>query len=269
MEKNIALVFMVAGMSSRFGGKIKGLIEIGPNTEKLIEVSLNNALALGFSKIILIVSNNTYRYFKEFFGDSFKNVKIEYVFQEFDGLTRDKPWGTADALCCVKEVINEPFILCNGDDIYGKEDFKTLYDHLQNENDAATLGFDISENVPDEGGVTRGIFEDKDRYVSDIVETFDVKKTDIGTRLLKDSLVNGNIFALHPSIVDLVHDKLIEFKEKNKGNRNIEFLLPVEFSKLIKENKINMRLYKAVKPFIGITNPGDEEILRKILEKQS
>jgi len=40
----IAIVFMVAGMSSRFGGKLKQLAKIGPNNETLIEYSVNQAL---------------------------------------------------------------------------------------------------------------------------------------------------------------------------------------------------------------------------------
>ena len=43
-KKDIALVYMVAGMSSRFGGKIKQFAKVGANGETLIEVSLKQAL---------------------------------------------------------------------------------------------------------------------------------------------------------------------------------------------------------------------------------
>src|SRR3989344_9452907 len=95
----LALVYMVAGLSKRFGGKPKGLAKVGPNGETLLEYSLNQALPAGFTKIIFIVGEKTERLFKEKFGNSYKGVPIEYAMQEYDSAKRDKPWGTADALC--------------------------------------------------------------------------------------------------------------------------------------------------------------------------
>jgi len=54
-NKEIALVYMVAGMSSRFGGKIKQFAKVGPNNTTLMEYSMKQSLAAGFTKIIFIV----------------------------------------------------------------------------------------------------------------------------------------------------------------------------------------------------------------------
>ena len=48
--KGIALVYMVAGMSSRFEGKIKQFAEVGPKGEKLLEYSIKQAIPAKFSK---------------------------------------------------------------------------------------------------------------------------------------------------------------------------------------------------------------------------
>ena len=48
MVKEVAIVYPVAGLSSRFGG-VKQFAKIGPNGESLIEYSLNQALSAGFS----------------------------------------------------------------------------------------------------------------------------------------------------------------------------------------------------------------------------
>ena len=53
------LVYMVAGMSSRFGGNPKQMAIVGPNNETLIEYSLNQALTCKFSKIIFITTQKT------------------------------------------------------------------------------------------------------------------------------------------------------------------------------------------------------------------
>ena len=48
------IVFMVAGMSSRFGGNIpKQFAEIGPNKETLIEISVNDALSFNFISCLI------------------------------------------------------------------------------------------------------------------------------------------------------------------------------------------------------------------------
>ena len=55
----VAIVFMVAGMSSRFGGKPKQLAKVGPNNETLIEYSVNQALKQNFSKLIFITNSKS------------------------------------------------------------------------------------------------------------------------------------------------------------------------------------------------------------------
>ena len=123
---------MTAGLSSRFGGMIIQFAEIGPNEEPLIEYSMNQAIKAGISKIVFIVGDLTKKPFQEKFSSSYKNIKIEYTFQTYDKKERDKPWGTLDAISTIKNNVNCPFIICNGDDIYGENSFKTLVNHLKN-----------------------------------------------------------------------------------------------------------------------------------------
>jgi len=61
--KKISLVYMLAGLSSRFGGKAKAFAKVGPGGETLLEYSLNQALLNGFKKIIFIVSHKTEKQF--------------------------------------------------------------------------------------------------------------------------------------------------------------------------------------------------------------
>ena len=51
----VVLVYMVGGLSSRFGG-IKQLCLVGPNNETLLEISIKQALKEPFSKIIFITN---------------------------------------------------------------------------------------------------------------------------------------------------------------------------------------------------------------------
>ena len=178
---DIALVYMVAGMSSRFNGKIKQFAKVGPNNETLIEYSLNQALPAGFTKIIFIVGEKTEQPFKEMFGDNYKTVPVKYTFQNYNKEKRDRPWGTLDALCCARDLINCPFVVCSGDDIYGKESFKTLVKHLKNNPTNATVGYKLKNVLSKVGTVNRGIFKtNSNNEVISIEEVFNINKETLG-----------------------------------------------------------------------------------------
>jgi len=268
MVKEVAIVYPVAGLSSRFG-KIKQFAKVGPNGESLIEYSLNQALKAGFSKIVFIVGEKTEGLFKLNFGSSYRGVPIYYILQSFDKNQRDKPWGTADALCCAKDVVDCSFVFCNGDDIYGENTFKILFEHLQGSDDCATIGYKLIDGIPDKGCVNRGIFEVNEQGdVCKIVETFDIEKGGLEKcGVCEDSLCSMNIFALHPEIFDFLEKRLIRFKEENKGDRRVEFLIPVEISKLIEEGFLKMRVCSTPDKWLGVTNPEDEETVREVLKR--
>lgn len=266
--EDIAIVYMVAGISSRFGGKIKQFAQIGPNSETLIEYSLNQALKAGFSKIIFITGNLTEKPFKEKFGNNYKGLPVYYAFQSYNHETRDKPWGTADAICTIKQIIDCPFVICNGDDIYGENTFKILVDHLKNSKEEATIGYKLEEVIPEQGKTHRGIFKiNKKGFVEDLQEVFNIEKSSLSaTNTKPDSMVSMNIFALHPKIIDYLEENLKIFKKEHEGDRKIEFLLPNEISNLIKQGKIKMKVYPTSDKWLGITNPEDEPIVRDILK---
>ena len=110
------LVYMVAGMSSRFGGRAKQMAKVGPNDETLIEYSVKQALLCDFSKIIFITNPKTEHLFIEIFGYKYNGINVEYIRQIYDLNKRDRPWGTADAICSIRNNITEEFIMLNGDD---------------------------------------------------------------------------------------------------------------------------------------------------------
>ncbi|MDP2926415.1 MAG: sugar phosphate nucleotidyltransferase [Nanoarchaeota archaeon] len=265
-QKEIAIVYMCAGISSRFGGKIKQFAKVGPIGETLIEYSLNQATNAGFTKIIFIVGNKTELPFKEKFGNDYRGIPIEYVLQKYDVKIRDKPWGTTDALCTIKDIIACPFVVCNGDDIYGENTFKLLAEHLKKENDEATIGYKLCEVIPDFGKTNRGIFQIDNKYVESLKEVLSIEKNNLSaTNNTPDDLCSMNIYALHPKTVNLLSKSLKRFKLNNKDNKKIECLLPEELSNLLEKEKIKMKIYPSNDLWIGVTNPEDEPIVRKKL----
>lgn len=267
--QDIAIVYLVAGISSRFGGKIKQFAQVGPDGETLIEYSLKQSLPAGFTKIVFVVGEKTEKPFKDMFGEIYQGIPVQYALQKYNSEERDKPWGTVDALCSAKSLLDCKFIVCNGDDLYGEDTFKILVDHLTKKETCATVGYKLWEVLPEEGSVNRGIFEINNSKVLSIREEFGLTKDNLASRgISKDDLCSMNIFALDKEVLRELQKTLAGFKIKHSGDRKKEILLPEEISNLIKENKIILDIYPATEKWIGVTNPQDEEIVREILKNK-
>lgn len=264
-----AIVYMVAGMSSRFGGRVKQFAKVGPEDETLIEYSINQAIKAGFNEIVFIVGDKTEDSFKEMFGDEYKGIKVVYAKQTFDSNVRKKPWGTVDALVSAKDIIDCPFVVCNGDDIYGEEAFKKLHDHLEKSASCATVGYRLGKSIPENGSVTRGIFKVEKDDVLSIEETFEISRDKLkDLHLEENDLCSMNIFALTLDVLELLDKRLKEFKEEHEAGDNAECLLPTELSSLIEQGYISMTIYPTSESCIGVTNPEDEEKVKELLKNK-
>ncbi len=136
--KKPQLLIMAAGMGSRFGG-LKQMAPVDDRDHWIIDYSIYDALRAGFGEIILIIKKENEPLFRETLGKRIgSRAKIHYVHQSLDFLPegfsvpegRTKPWGTAHAVLCAKDVINAPFAAINADDFYGAEAFRMLHDFL-------------------------------------------------------------------------------------------------------------------------------------------
>lgn len=266
---DLVLVYLVAGMSSRFKGKVKQLAKVGPNGESLIEVSLKQAIEAGIKKVIFVVGEKTCEPFKKYFGKDYNGVEISYAFQSFDKKTRDKPWGTCDAICSAKSLISGPLIVCNGDDLYGQTSFSKLLDHFSNSQEDAILAWRLKEVLPKKGEVSRGIITSKAGYVKSIQECSKITKEKIPETFNEDSLCNMNFIGLRLETLNLLNENLEKFKKENLSSRDTECYLPTELSNLIRGKKIKVKIYEATEKWIGITNPEDELIVKKFLQFSS
>ena len=267
----IALVYMVAGLSKRFGGKPKWIAKVGPKGESFIEHSLNQAIPAGFTKMILIVSDKTKLLFKDIFGDNYKSIPIHYAMQTFDIKKRDKPWGTLDALVSAKRFLDCPYVICSGDDLYGKEAYKILADHLMSYKTNATVGYKLKYVLSKKGSVNRGTFKiDKNSNVSAIKEVFNITTENFVEKGLNENTQCSMLFfGLQPETVDILSDVLKKFQERNKENRTSECLLPNELGTLIEQHKIKMKAYPTDERWYGITNPEDEEFVRTQIKEMN
>ena len=83
---NITLLVMAAGMGSRYGG-LKQLDEVGPSGETLIDYSVYDAIAAGFTKVVFIIRRDFEQEFKSRITDKFSDkIQVEFAFQDIEDL---------------------------------------------------------------------------------------------------------------------------------------------------------------------------------------
>lgn len=151
------LVLLCAGMGSRFGG-LKQMAGLGPNGEVLLEYSIYDALKAGFGKIVFIIRKDIEEDFNRLVVSRLpKNIPVDFAFQELNKLPlnfsppseRSKPWGTAHALWCAKDVVKGNFAVLNADDFYGLTGFQKMADFLktgqENQMEGAVVGYRLDK----------------------------------------------------------------------------------------------------------------------------
>ena len=166
-----SLVIMAAGIGSRFGGGIKQLEPVGMHGEIIMDYSIHDALEAGFNKIIFIIRKDIEKEFREIIGNRIEKicdrlgVEVAYAYQSLEHLPegvelpveRTKPWGTGQAVLSAKGLINEPFVVINADDYYGKEAFVKIHEFLMEytpakASDFCMAGFILKNTLSDHGG---------------------------------------------------------------------------------------------------------------------
>jgi len=266
---NLTAVYMAAGLSSRFGGRIKALIKVGNNNETLMGLSMNQAKQAGFNKFVIVVSDKTLEPLKEYYKDSFNQIPVEYCIQDTPDY-REKPLGTAHATICAKNLVNEPFIVLNSDDIYGLDTLKKLADYLTaNEKGYCLPGYLLKNCLPEQGTVNRGwIKVDKENFLTSIEEQFNISKTDIPSKYTGNELISMNIFGLQPDFFEFAEEDLRNFLEINKDDKTKEFLLPHVVTEFKNQTNKKIAVIQTNDIPLGVTNPEDEEKLRQILKNR-
>lgn len=287
----MTLVIMAAGMGSRFGG-LKQIEPINDNGEFIIDYSIYDAIQTNFNKVVIIIKKENYEIFKNTIGKRIENqIKVEYVFQELDNLPkqfscpkdREKPWGTAHAILCTKDVIDEPFVIINADDFYGRESYEVVskfLTDLKDNNDklqAAMVGYKLINTVSENGSVKRGVAKEENNKLLQLIESKIEKEEDSyiaypldgsnSFKLSEDTLVSMNMFAFTKEIFPYLEKEFISFLEHNIDNLTSEFLIPSFVFKLINDDLIDVTVLKTNAKWLGITYKEDKENVVKEIKK--
>ena len=282
---NTTIIIMAAGIGSRFGTGIKQLAKMAPNGEIIMDFSIYDAKAAGFTKVVFVIRKAIEAEFKEVIGNRLSKVMpVEYVYQELENLPdgyevpagRVKPWGTGQAILSCKSVVKEPFVIINADDYYGKEAFIKLHDFLISENEnkekmnLAMAGFSLKNTLSENGTVTRGVcVADANGYLEKVIETTGIQIVDgkiqcdnaeVSKWITSDTMVSMNMWAGYPDFLQYIDEGFTRFLDTLGENpEKKEYLLPNIVAELLEKNLASVKVLNTSDRWIGITYKEDIE----------
>ncbi len=283
-----ALVIMAAGMGSRYGGS-KQVDGLGPNGEILMEYSIYDAIRAGFSKVVFIIKPDMKELVEELCGrrvagmkaNDGSNVEVAYAFQDFSGIPswyaippeRTKPFGTAQAVLCARDVVHEPFAVINADDYYGADAFSTIYaelGRLPERGKATMVGYRVDKTVSENGTVTRGVCQTENGRLTKIVETFkiklypngdirDIENGEDSPLIPPDTPVSMNFWGFTPWIFGKLDEFFVRFL-KNLAPDNVkgEALLPTMVGELVDSGELEVSVLHSSARWFGVTYKEDK-----------
>lgn len=294
MEKeNLTLLVMAAGMGSRFGG-LKQIEPFGPNGEFLTDYSIYDAKKAGVTKVVFIIKEENLQDFKDTIGKRIEPfIEVEYVFQKMDFIPegvalpkgRKKPWGTAHAIYCAKDVIRENFIVINADDFYGRDGYFQIAEFLKNvknDNDKekfGMVGYYVKNTLTEHGAVKRGVCRLDGNYLNSLIES-NVERLENGKifafpldgsssfEVSENEMVAMNLFGFTPKIFSYIEEKMVEFFKKNQESlETCEFLIPDVLTDMITENKADVLVIPTISKWMGVTYKDDKDYVVNSLKK--
>lgn len=281
-QKSLTLVILAAGMGSRFGG-LKQIEAVGTNQESIIDFSIFDAIKAGFTSLLLIIKREHEALFEANLVHKIRPfIQVNYAYQDIDYLTstvlqadRIKPWGTTHALLSCKDLIKGPFMICNADDYYGPNAFKTMATFLTNEVKPfhyAMMGYRLKNTTSEHGSVTRGVCTSVNGYLSQIEEIKDIRKTSEGheyqhggewVKIDDDALVSMNFWGFDESIMMLAYDVFDAFLATVAKEQPLkaEHVLPTMISQCLENNACKVKVLSTEDAWYGITYKEDRQFV--------
>lgn len=287
------LVVLAAGMGSRYGG-LKQMDAFGPNGETILDYSIFDAINAGFGKVVFIVRQSFLEDFKRFFSGKFEDkVLVEYVTQElvkipsgFGPFDRQKPWGTAHAVQMAADVTEEPFLVINADDYYGRDAYTVAFEYfneyplskLDDKDIYFVMGYKLKKTLSDHGAVNRGVcIADKSGNLVDIKECKKIQKDSDGiirfpegdekVELSEESLVSMNMWGFYPSYFDHFDENFKIFLKDHGTEPTSEYYIPDLIDYLIKENLADVKVLSSDSEWFGVTYQEDKPFVTQKLEE--
>lgn len=291
MKKPI-LVIMAAGMGSRYGG-LKQIDPVDQDGHIIIDFSLYDAKRAGFETVVFVIKKENEDVFKETIGKRIEGImNVYYVFQELNDIPsgyqipkeRVKPWGTAHAIYCCRNIIDGPFAVINADDYYGVDSFQIMYEYLAHHQDNeqyhwAMVGFRIENTLTENGTVARGICKvDNQHRLVHIIERTKIKKADNGAvyeddgqwiEISKGTTVSMNLWGFSKNMIKEIGNGFETFLDQELKNNPLkcEYFIPSVVSSMLKSQKATVEVLTTPTKWYGVTYKEDKPVIVNAVQK--
>lgn len=296
MAKKPVLVVMAAGMGSRYGG-LKQIDPVGSQGEAILDYSIYDAHQAGFETVVIIIKEAIKKDFMDTVGARLAKapVEVRYAYQELnvlpEGYTvpegRSKPWGTSHAvLCAAKAIDGAPFAVINADDYYGKEAFKTIYEHLSTCTDPygyCMVGYELGKTVTENGSVARGIcVTNENGMLTEITERTQIETYEGGIHFTEDggqtwtdveekTIVSMNMWGFMPSFLQEIHDQFSAYLDEYlpKNSLKCEYYLALPITHMIDTGKASIKVLSSKDRWYGVTYAADKPVVVEALKNMT
>lgn len=282
MSVKPTLFVLAAGMGSRYGG-LKQLDGVGPHGETIMDYSIFDALRAGFGKVVFVIRKDFEDDFRKKILSKYEgHIPVEVVFQSLDKLPegysvdpeRKKPWGTNHAVLMGREAINEPFVVINADDYYGRDAFEVIARELsrprEHKGDYCMVGFRVANTMTENGSVSRGVCSTSDGYLTDVVErtsiAFDhehrIAFTDengVVQYLDPDTPVSMNMWGFTPDYFEYSDREFRNFLDNLKDPLKGEYYIPTAVDTLVRSGEATVKVLDTTSKWVGVTYAEDRQ----------
>ena len=253
------VVISAAGQGTRMleltNDKSKHLIEV--EKRPFLSYLLDNILEAGYMEIILVVGfrEDMIREFLKGYKFNGKNVDIKIV-NQFDMLgPKEKEYGTACPIRCVKDMVGqENFISLCGDNFYSVEDLKLI-----NINDKYNYVAGLKSETPEKFGV---LIKDGE-FLKKIIEKpspSQIYEINLGGQEnFVSNLINTSLYKFTKD----VFEKLPLIEKSPRGEYEITDVI----SLLAEDKKVKVKIIKD--DWMDFGTPSDIEKFSKLLKNKS
>lgn len=275
------MVILAAGLGKRYGG-LKQYEPVDDDGNFLIDYSIYDAILCGYSKIIIVIKKNHLKFFEALKARVGTKIPLEFVIQELpdDGIRASiSPSGTGFALLCCEGLLDEPFLVVNADDFYGRGALNSgmLHVPLSDNNECSCICYRVGNTLSPHGTVKRGICNVDSGKIRRIIESevwVDTDKivcrplnSDNIVCIRESNLVSMNLFVFNPSIFRMLRQRFQMFIRDHEQDGQ-EFVLSMVLDTLLSLGKIRMSCVETDAIWMGVTYRDDHDALVKHIDDE-
>lgn len=243
----------------------------------------------GFGSVVCVIKPEMEADFRAAIGDRISRcVDLKYAYQTLDRLPagysipegRTKPWGTAHAVLCAKELVSGAFAAINADDFYGSGAFREAANFLSSphaENEHAMVAYRVENTLTENGSVSRGVCAVDNGLLTGIVERTQIVPCEGGAKFIEGESetflpagtpVSMNMWAFSHSMLDEMQARFPKWLDENlaKNPMKCEYFLPLIPNLLIQEGKGKVHVRNTDERWYGVTYHADLENVQAAIE---